>query len=69
MAQYLNGFGVVFLPEELVSGLCIAQRNLRDLFAKRHAGLLTTGYWLGMQRALNKGWVPRVTVYPAKARI
>ena len=34
--------GVVFLPEELVSGLCIPQRRLCDLFARRHANLLTT---------------------------
>jgi len=60
---------VIFLPEEIEVGLGIEDRNLRHVLRQAHPDLLTTGYWLGMQHALNKGWVPRVTVYPAKACI
>jgi len=61
--------GVVFLPEELVSGLCIPQRHLCDLFAKRHANLLTTTYWSEIQQDLLAGTVPRVSVYPDSERV
>ncbi len=61
--------GVIFLPEELVSGLCIPQRSLCDLFAKRHANLLTTDYWSKIQQDLLAGTVPRVSVYPDSERI
>jgi len=61
--------GVIFLPEELVSGLCIPQRSLCDLFAKRHANLLTTDYWSKIQQDLLAGTVPRVSVYPDSERV
>jgi isocitrate dehydrogenase kinase/phosphatase len=61
--------GVVFLPEELVSGLCIPQRRLCDLFARRHANLLTTAYWNEIQQDLLAGTVPRVSVYPDSERV
>ena len=61
--------GVVFLPEELISGLCIPQRRLRDLFAKRHANLLTTDYWSEIQQDLQAGIVPQVSVYPDSERV
>ena len=61
--------GVIFLPEELISGLCIPQRSLRDLFARRHANLLTTGYWCEMQQELRAGIVPQVSVYPDSERV
>jgi isocitrate dehydrogenase kinase/phosphatase len=61
--------GVIFLPEELVSGLCIPQRNLCDLFAKRHANLLTTDYWSKIQQDLLAGTVPQVSVYPDSERV
>ncbi|MCH6565900.1 MAG: bifunctional isocitrate dehydrogenase kinase/phosphatase [Proteobacteria bacterium] len=61
--------GVIFLPEELVSGLCIPQRSLCDLFAKRHANLLTTDYWNKIQQDLLAGTVPRVSVYPDSERV
>ena len=61
--------GVVFLPEELISGLCIPQRRLRDLFTKRHANLLTTDYWNEIQQDLLAGIVPRVSVYPDSERV
>ena len=61
--------GVVFLPEELISGLCISQRNLRDHFARRHANLLTTDYWLEIQKELQDGTIPSVSVYPDGERV
>jgi isocitrate dehydrogenase kinase/phosphatase len=61
--------GVVFLPEELISGLCIPQRWLCDLFARRHANLLTTDYWSEIQQDLIEGTVPRVSVYPDSERV
>jgi len=61
--------GVVFLPEELVSGLCIPHRGLRDLFARRHANLLTTDYWSEIQQDLQAGIVPQVSVYPDSERV
>lgn len=61
--------GVVFLPEELISGLCIPQRALSNLFARRHANLLTTQYWVNMQSDLLEGTIPSVSVYPDHERI
>ena len=43
--------------------------GLRDTFRMAHPDLLTVDYWKGMQRALRKGWVPRIEVYPAEARL
>jgi len=61
--------GVVFLPEELISGLCIPQRHLSDLFARRHANLLATDYWTDIQADLQAGTVPSVSVYPDYERL
>jgi isocitrate dehydrogenase kinase/phosphatase len=61
--------GVVFLPEELISGLCIPQRPLSDLFARRHASLLGTDYWSQIQQDLEKGVVPGISVYPDSEKI
>ena len=61
--------GTVFLPEELEPGLMIEDRGLRAHFRHRHGDLLTTGYWTGMQRALARGWVPRLEVYPQATRL
>ena len=61
--------GVVFLPEELVSGLCIRQRWLCDYFARRHAKLLTMDYWTEIQDDLLEGTIPSVSVYPDNERI
>jgi isocitrate dehydrogenase kinase/phosphatase len=61
--------GIVFLPEELEPGLMIDDRRLRRVFRTAHPDLLTVDYWKGMQRALRKGWVPRIEVYPAGARL
>jgi isocitrate dehydrogenase kinase/phosphatase len=61
--------GVVFLPEELISGLCIPQRHLSDMFARRHADLLKMDYWLEIQQDLQDGTVPSVSVYPDYERL
>ena len=61
--------GIVFLPEELVSGLCIKQRRLCDLFCRRHSSLLTTDYWIEIQNDLRNGIIPSVSVYPDSERI
>jgi isocitrate dehydrogenase kinase/phosphatase len=61
--------GIVFLPEELVSGLCIPQRWLCDFFTRRHARLLTTDYWSEIQNDLLEGTIPSVSVYPDNERI
>lgn len=56
--------GVVFLPEELTTGLCLPHRNLRRLFSDQHWILHTTGYWESIQKDLQEGKVPSVAVYP-----
>lgn len=61
--------GVVFLPEELTTGLCLPYRQLRRLFAAQHQALLTTEYWQSMQRDLSAGKVPSVSVYPDTERL
>ena len=61
--------GVVFLPEELISGLCISQRHLSNLFARRHADLLETDYWTRIQQDLSNGTIPSVSVYPDYERL
>jgi len=61
--------GIIFLPEELISGLCIRHRHLSDFFARRHANLLTTDYWTGIQEDLQSGTIPSVSVYPDYERL
>jgi isocitrate dehydrogenase kinase/phosphatase len=61
--------GTVFLPEEMLAGLRIADRDLRRLFREAHPELLAVDYWEGMQRALRDGEVPRVRSYPEARRL
>lgn len=61
--------GTIFLPEEMMSGLRIDDRELRRLFAARHPELMTVDYWEGMQRALSEGKVPKVRAYPESLRL
>jgi isocitrate dehydrogenase kinase/phosphatase len=56
--------GVVFLPEEIESGLRIPNRMLGRLFREVHGDLLTTEYWERIQNDLKAGKVPRLHVYP-----
>ncbi|HSS64219.1 MAG TPA: isocitrate dehydrogenase kinase/phosphatase AceK regulatory subunit [Gammaproteobacteria bacterium] len=61
--------GVVFLPEEILVGLRIFDRELRRLFMARHGDLLTTDYWERIQNDLRKGKVPAIHIYPESDRI
>jgi len=55
--------GVIFLPEEMMVGLRIDDRDLRRHFTETHGELMTIDYWEGMQRALRNGLVPKVRTY------
>jgi isocitrate dehydrogenase kinase/phosphatase len=61
--------GVVFLPEEIESGLQIPNRSLRRLFREVHGDLLTTDYWQSIQDELRKGHVPSVRIYPENRKL
>lgn len=61
--------GFVFLPEETDVGLRIPDRALQGLFREEHGELMTLDYWEGVQRALQKGLVPRLRVYPDETRL
>ena len=61
--------GVVFLPEEIESGLRIPNRSLRKLFREVHGDLLEVDYYIKIQEELNSGKVPSVRVYPEWCQI
>ena len=61
--------GVIFLPEELESGLRIPDRELTRLFRRVHGDLMGTDYWEGVQRDLRAGRVPSISVYPDQRRL
>ena len=61
--------GVVFLPEEIESGLRIPSRSLRRLFREVHGDLLQVGYCERIQYDLRVGKVPSVRVYPERYQI
>ena len=61
--------GVVFLPEEIESGLRIPSRSLRRLFREVHGDLLQVGYYEKIQEELRVGKVPSVRVYPEQYQI
>jgi isocitrate dehydrogenase kinase/phosphatase len=61
--------GTIFLPEEMMVGLRIDDRELRRAFRDAHPELMTVGYWEGMQRALREGKVPKVRSYPTDLRL
>jgi isocitrate dehydrogenase kinase/phosphatase len=61
--------GVVFLPEEIESGLRIPNRMLGRLFREVHGDLLTTEYWKRIQDDLKAGKVPRLHVYPEDRKL
>ena len=60
---------MVFLPEEIVAGLCLPFRDLRRLFKRTHPELLTVDYWERIQQELSVGAVPRVSVYPDSEKL
>ena len=61
--------GVVFLPEEIVVGLCLPHRDLRQQFTQEHGALLSVDYWQSVQGELMTGKVPLVSVYPDTERL
>ncbi len=61
--------GVVFLPEEIEVGLCIDNREHRQLFRRIHGDLLTPRYWESLQRQLRADQVPLIKVYPDTCRL
>ncbi len=61
--------GVIFLPEEILVGLRIFDRELRRRFKARHGDLLTTEYWKRIQNDLRSGKVPAIHIYPESQRI
>jgi len=61
--------GVVFLPEEIEAGLCINDREQRQLFREFHGDLLTTRYWETLQNELVQNQVPAIKVYPDTCRL
>ena len=61
--------GVIFLPEELESGLRVPDRDLIRLFRRVHGDLMGTDYWDGVQRDLRAGRVPSISVYPNHRRL
>jgi isocitrate dehydrogenase kinase/phosphatase len=56
--------GLVFLPEEMVTGLRIPDRELRKAFSAEHGELLRVRYWEDMQTAHRTGLVPGIRTYP-----
>ena len=60
--------GVVFLPEEMITGLRI-RRSMHELFRTVHGDLLSTGYWERIQRDLLAGYVPGIRVYPEDRKL
>lgn len=61
--------GVVFLPEEIESGLRIPNRTLSRAFRRYHGNLLTPEYWQQIQDALMQSAVPSVRVYPETKKL
>ena len=61
--------GTVFLPEEMMTGLRINDKELRRLFRTAHPQLMSVDYWRGMQRAISDGKVPMVRSYPSERRL
>ncbi len=56
--------GVVFLPEEIESGLQLDNREARRHFRETHADLMTLDYWQGVQDRLSEGDVVALRTYP-----
>ena len=61
--------GVIFLPEEVESGLRIHDRSLVRRFRNVHRDLLTVDYWQAVQDDLLQGRVPSISVYPDECKL
>jgi isocitrate dehydrogenase kinase/phosphatase len=56
--------GVVFLPEEIESGLRVGNRALRRAFRSAHGELMTVEYWERLQQELRAGEIPGIHTFP-----
>lgn len=61
--------GVILLPEEIVAGLCLPYRHLRNIFSEKHSELLMMPYWENIQQDLTDGVVPSISVYPDSEKL
>lgn len=61
--------GVVFLCEEIESGLRVNDRSLRRAFRAAHAELLTVRYWEELQHSLRAGQVPGIHTFPESCHL
>ena len=61
--------GVIFLPEEVESGLRIRDRSLVRRFRRVHQDLLSVDYWQVVQDDLLQGRVPSISVYPEECKL
>jgi isocitrate dehydrogenase kinase/phosphatase len=61
--------GVIFLPEELSSGLRIHDRDLIRRFRSVHRDLLGVDYWQKVQNDLLAQKVPSISVYPDECKL
>jgi len=61
--------GVVFLPEELEYGMQLKNDFARRCFHKENFDLLGVQYWLEVQRKLQRGEIPELSMYPDSAKL
>lgn len=61
--------GVVFLPEEIESGLQLGNRDARRHFREAHPDLLSVDYWQGVQDRLTDGEVVALRTYPEGRKV
>jgi len=61
--------GVVFLPEEIESGLRVDDRQLRRAFRLAHGELMTVEYWERLQQELRAGEVPGIHTFPESCHL
>jgi len=61
--------GVVFLPEEIESGLQLEHREVRRQFCELHPDLLTVDYWQSVQDRLLDGEVLGLRTYPESRKL
>ncbi len=61
--------GVVFLPEEILTGLRVDDRALRRAFRAAHGELLSVDYWEALQRVLRAGQVPGIHTFPESCHL
>jgi isocitrate dehydrogenase kinase/phosphatase len=61
--------GIVFLPEEIEYGMQLSNDYARRCFRRENADLLTVRYWQDVQRQLQAGQVPELSMYPDRCRL